>query len=256
MLHYEVLNRETTRPWVVFLHGAGGGISSWRWQLPAFTTWFRVVLIDLRDHGRSKNLTPAFSSYTFDIICEDIFRVLERESIARAHFVTLSFGSVLLQALSLRKPGLIEKAVIAGGIFKGTPAIVGFTTFARWLNPFLSYPTMYRFFSYLLMPRPNHARSRRAYRLQAKNLSREEYLKWVALYAEFFALLKKFYESPLPYPALIVMGAEDYVFLQGARKFVEKHARSELQVLSGAGHICNIDRPKEFNALAVDYFTR
>lgn len=253
MLHYQVINRETTRPWVVFLHGAGGGISSWRWQRPAFEAAFRILLIDLRDHGHSKGITPAFNSYTFDIICTDIFRVLEIEKIGRAHFVTLSFGSVLLQALSLRKPDLIEKAVIAGGIFKGTTAIVAFTNLARWLNPFLSYPTMYRIFSYLLMPRPNHARARRAYQLQAKNLSREEYLKWVALYAEFFALLKKFYELPLPYPALLIMGAEDYVFLGGAKSFVQKHPRAVLRVLPHAGHICNIDRPQAFNELALNF---
>jgi pimeloyl-ACP methyl ester carboxylesterase len=214
---------------------------------------FQILLIDLRDHGKSKNLQPAYDCYTFDLICQDIVAVLQREKIVRASFVTLSFGSVLLQALSLRHPQLVAKAVIAGGIFKGTPAIVGFTNLARALNLFLSYPVMYRTFSYLLMPQASHQRSRRAYQLQAKNLSRAEYLKWVALYAEFFALLKKFYQSPLPYPALIVMGQDDYIFLPGARSFAHQHARASLRVLPGAGHICNIDQPEKFNSLAIDF---
>jgi pimeloyl-ACP methyl ester carboxylesterase len=253
MLYYRALNSGAPRPWVVFLHGAGGGISSWGWQVAAFTDQFRVLLIDLRDHGQSKDIQPPYDRYTFDIICSDIKSVLDRERIDQAFFVTLSFGSVLLQALSLRYPTLVTKAVIAGGIFKGTRAIVGFTNLARFFNLFLPYPTMYRLFSYLLMPRAHHQRARRAYQLQAKKLSQAEYLKWVALYAEFFALLKKFYQAPLPYPALIVMGAEDYIFLPGARTFVAKHANSILEVLPGAGHICNIDQPDQFNALAINY---
>ncbi|MCG8386778.1 MAG: alpha/beta hydrolase, partial [Cytophagales bacterium] len=120
MLHYELFY--ATGPsdeWVVFLHGAGGSTKTWSYQLEDFRGHFNLLLIDLRDHGRSKDIQPPFKSYQFSIISEDIKQVLDRAGITKAHFITLSFGSVLVQDLYMRYPELVDRLIIAGGIFKG-----------------------------------------------------------------------------------------------------------------------------------------
>jgi pimeloyl-ACP methyl ester carboxylesterase len=246
MLHYQIYQNDQNSSWLVFLHGAGGNTYTWKKQLAFLKPHFNILTLDLRDHGNSKNLKPDYEQYTFDIICSDIERVLNSLGIEKAHFVTLSFGSVLLQALSLRNPDLIKSAVFAGGIFKGTWAIRVFVQLARFFNLILPYKWMYQTFSWLLMPKKHHQQSRRIYARQAEKLSSQEYMKWVGLYGEFF-------NAQLPFPTLTIMGTEDYVFLNGAKAYSARHRTNRLALLPNAGHICNIDQYQEFNGLALQF---
>ena len=253
MLHYESYTTDPGNAWVVFLHGAGGSTKTWSYQLDAFKDHFNLVLIDLRDHGRSKDIQPAFENYRFSIISDDIKRVLDEVGITRAHFITLSFGSVLVQDLYMRYPHLVDRLVIAGGIFKGNVFIRTFVYLARFMNLFLGYTTMYRLFSYLLMPRKRNQTARRIYQLQAAKLSQEEYLKWVGLYAEFFRLLHHFYYQNLHVETLVIMGGQDHVFLRAAKSFSSRQNKTYLEVIKPAGHIVNIDQANEFNIKVISF---
>ncbi|MBV6646698.1 MAG: alpha/beta hydrolase [Cyclobacteriaceae bacterium] len=253
MLYFEKVFRSVDSHWVVFLHGAGGSTKTWTYQLDDFGQHFNLLLIDLRDHGSSKSIGPEEEKYCFQLISSDIVEVLEHVGIQSAYFITLSFGSVLMQDLSMRYPGLVKKAIFAGGIFRGSIPIRLFVYLAKLLNPFLSYPSMYRMFSFLLMPRKRNQKARRLYTREASKLKREEYMKWVGLYREFFVLLRQFYDHLLAHPSLVIMGDEDYVFLSDAKQYVMGQPGASLQVIPATGHICNIESPKAFNQIALAY---
>lgn len=253
LLNYHKINTSADTEWIVFLHGAGGSIATWKYQLEALKPHFNLLFIDLRDHGKSKNITPEASSYDFDLIASDIFNVLEKEQITKAHFVTLSFGSVLIQALYKRKPELIDQMVLIGGIFNANWMIKWFVHLARFLNLFLPYESMYRTFSYLLMPKKRNQLARRVYQMQARKLSQQEYVKWLGLYSEFFTLLRSFQAQEIPNKLLVLMGADDYLFLPSARKFITGRANAQITLVPAAGHICNIDKPKEVNDAILNF---
>ncbi|MFK7954341.1 MAG: alpha/beta fold hydrolase [Ekhidna sp.] len=253
LLHHEIHHSLHSSEWVVFIHGAGGSIATWKYQLEVIKEDYNVLLIDLRDHGKSKNINPAFKKYTFDIVTSDIHKVLDHHHIEKAHFVTLSFGSVILQALSEGYPKMIDKMIIIGGIFKGNLLIKSFVHLARVLNVFLSYATMYRLFSFLLMPKKRNQRARRLYQIQAQKLTQKEYLKWVNLYGEFFRLLKTFNQQQINNPILTIMGGDDFIFLKSAERFCGLRANTILKIIPKAGHICNIERPNKVNALIKNF---
>ena len=73
-------------------------------QTDAFAPHYRLLLLDLRDHGLSKDILPAFPAYDFDIVAEDILKVLDHLGIEKAHFVSLSIGNVILQKIDMRGP--------------------------------------------------------------------------------------------------------------------------------------------------------
>ena len=249
MLHYEVERIDSEAPWLVYIHGAGGSIATWKYQRDLGRQLVRnSILIDLRDHGKSQAMQGP-DRYSFDLIISDILEVLDHEGIKQADFMSLSFGSVLLQHLALRSPGRVRAAITAGGIFRGNFQLRTFVHLARFFNLFLPYRYMYSVFSYLLMPRQRHQVSRRIYRMQARKISPAAYMRWVGLYGEFFRLLKRFWNQRITFPLLIVMGSEDYVFLPAARRFAAKRDNVMIEVIAGAGHICNIDKPDQFNAV-------
>jgi len=235
------------------IHGAGGSSKTWKHQVTGLKDHFKILILDLRDHGASKNVIPAANHYNFELISKDIKMVLDQEEIAEAYFLTLSFGSVLLQAFSMQYPGIVSKAVIAGGIFKGNLAIRSFVHLARFFNLFLPYSKMYGIFSYLLMPKKRNQIARRIYQIQSAKITQEEYLKWIGLYGEFFRLLSSFYHQEVPFPSLVVMGTDDYIFLKSARNFSKSKANVELAELEKKGHICNIEAPEAFNDLTMSF---
>ena len=253
MLYYEKHFLRPDAQWIVFIHGAGGGITTWKYQREAFRPYFNLLFMDLRDHGLSKNMQPEYHNYNFDIICDDVIEVLEHLDIHKAHFLSLSLGSVLLQKLNEKKPNLIDKMIMAGGVFRATLTMKIFVHSAKFLSYFLPYRMMYDLFSWIVLPRKNHQKSRRMFRLQSRKLSPKEYLKWVGIYKDFFRLLRRFFHKELKNKSLIVMGDQDHVFFQAARKFVEKQEQARLVIFEKCGHICNIERYEQFNAIALEF---
>jgi pimeloyl-ACP methyl ester carboxylesterase len=79
MLHFNTYLNNKDKPWVTFVHGAGGSSSIWFKQIRDFKLHFNVLLLDLRGHGNSKpKLKDSFNTdYTFDSITYDIIEVLE-----------------------------------------------------------------------------------------------------------------------------------------------------------------------------------
>ena len=120
LLHYKIYEQERATDWLVFIHGAGGSIVTWKYQVAAFKPYFNLLLLDLRDHGKSKNLEPAFDSYNFDIVCDDILMVIDHIGLEKAHFMSMSLGSVILQKIEEKRPQLVDKMIMAGGVFHAT----------------------------------------------------------------------------------------------------------------------------------------
>ena len=238
---------------MIFIHGAGGSSLTWKYQVDAFQHHYKLLLIDMRDHGYSKDLQPAYDRYDFEIITDDLLRTIDAAGVTTAHFLALSLGSIILQELSDRRPGLMKTMIMAGGVFKADLRISFFAHSARFLSYFVPFRWIYDTFIIIVMPRRNHKFSRQQYRKQSLKLSPEEFLKWLGLYRQFFGVVRKFFRTPLTIPSLLVNGSQDHVFLAAARRYAAKHPLADLQVMQGRGHLCNLEDYRAFNQLVLDW---
>ena len=253
LLHYEIMGADQGAPWLVFVHGAGGSIRTWKFQVEHFAKDFRLLLLDLRDHGYSKNMVPEFDAYDFQIIASDILKVIDKLNITRAHFMSLSVGSVILQKLDIMRPNLMDKLVMAGAIFDGSKCMHAFVHCGKLLTYIIPFRAFYSLFSFIVLPRKNHRLSRYIFRRQSKRMTTEEYLKWVQLYKPFFRLIKAYVARELPRPCLIVMGDQDHIFGNAAKKFASQQKNAVLSIIRGCGHVVSIESPKRFNELALNF---
>lgn len=256
LLHYERHFLSDAHPWLVFVHGAGGGIATWNYNRKAFGEEYNLLLLDLRDHGKSKDRQPSYQRYDFTIICEDIIQVLDHLKISSAWFLSLSMGSILLQKLLDMRPSLVSGMIMAGGIFKPNWKIHLFAHSGKLLSYLITYQQLYTLFSWIVLPRQNHAFSRRVYQMQSRKLTSEEFLKWLGLYRDFFSTLRHFFRRPLEVPCLVVMGSQDHLFLQPSLEYADQHERVEHRIIPHSGHICNIEKPLAFNQHALDFLRR
>tara|TARA_Y100000766_G_scaffold272010_1_gene271372 strand:+ start:928 stop:1797 length:870 start_codon:yes stop_codon:yes gene_type:complete len=253
LLHYEIMGADEGAPWLVFVHGAGGSIRTWKFQIEHFAKDFRLLLLDLRDHGYSKNMVPEYDAYDFQIVASDILKVIDKLNITRAHFMSLSIGSVILQKLDIMRPKLIDKLVMAGAIFDGSKCMHAFVHCGKLLTNIIPFRAFYFIFSFIVLPRKNHRLSRYIFRRQSKRMTTVEYLKWVQLYKPFFRLIKAYVARELPRPCLIVMGDQDHIFGNAAKKFASQQKNAVLSIIRGCGHVVSIESPKRFNELALNF---
>jgi pimeloyl-ACP methyl ester carboxylesterase len=248
ILYHKIHHQDEDFDWMVFIHGAGGSSVTWKHQVKAFKPFFNLLLIDMRDHGYSKDLEPHYSSYDFDIVTDDILRTIDFVGVKKAHFLALSLGSIILQRLDDRRPEMIQSMIMAGGVFKADWRIRIFAHSGKFLSYFIPFRWIYDSFIIIVLPRENHAPSRRLYRLQSKKLTPAEFLKWLGLYRDFFQVVRRFYRRKLRTNSLIVMGGQDHVFLDAAKRFTKNQAHlAELVILEGCGHLCNLEEVQRFN---------
>jgi len=238
---------------MIFIHGAGGSSLTWKYQADSFKEHYNLLLIDMRDHGYSKNLQPSYRVYNFGIITDDLLRTIDHAGVKRAHFIALSLGSIILQKLSERRPEMMTSMIMAGGVFKADVRISFFAHSAKFLSYFVPFRWIYDGFIIIVMPRKNHKFSRLQYRKQSLKLAPGEFLKWLGLYRDFFSVVRKFFVTPLTTPSLLVNGSQDHVFLDAAKRYSAKHELADLVVMEGRGHLCNLEDHRGFNKVVLEW---
>jgi pimeloyl-ACP methyl ester carboxylesterase len=242
---------------MIFIHGAGGSSLTCKFQVDAFKEHYNLLLIDMRDHGYSKNIQPKHRVYDFDIIADDLLRTIDHTGVTKAHFIALSLGSIILQKLNDRRPEMMQTMIMCGGVFKADWRISSFAHMGKFLSYFVPFRWIYDGFILIVMPRRNHSFSRKQYRKQSLKLAPGEFLKWLGLYKDFFSVVRKFFDRPLTTPSLLVNGSQDHVFLDAAKRYTAKHGPlAELVVMEGKGHLCNLEDRNAFNKIVLDWLAR
>jgi pimeloyl-ACP methyl ester carboxylesterase len=111
-LHVQVLGEG---PPVVMIHGLTlGNIATWYFTTaPALAERHRVVLYDLRGHGKSARAT---SGYDVATMTRDLAVILDRFAEgSKATLVGHSYGAVIALNTALRTPERVEKLVVVEG---------------------------------------------------------------------------------------------------------------------------------------------
>jgi pimeloyl-ACP methyl ester carboxylesterase len=246
-LHYELHRVEKPAAWMVFVHGAGGSTRTWQKQVEFFKGKFNLLLVDLRDHGNSKNMDETGQVFDFPVVAADVLKVMDLLEIREAHFIGVSMGSIIIRHIEQMAPKRVTSVVLAGGIFKMSRKIKMLAYLARTLTSVLPFQTLYQGFALVLLPRNNHAASRRVFIREAKKLQRHEARKWLRLVKRLNKTLRDLFSQRINSPCLVVMGAQDHVFLGPAQQYVAKYGEVFLEVIDKCGHVCNIERAAEFN---------
>ena len=253
MLNYTIFSNPSSNQWITFVHGAGGSSSIWFKQIRDFQKHANLLLLDLRGHGESKNYSYK-QPYTFTLLANDIYEVLEHLKIKSSHFVGISLGTILIRQLAEQHPDRIKSMILGGAIFKmnfRSQVLMRLGMVFQYVVPYL---WLYRFFAYVIMPRENHKTSRELFVNEAKKMNQKEFIKWFRLTMEINPILRKFRAEELNIPTLYIMGTEDYMFLPSIKAIVDQHqSSSKLVEIAACGHVVNVDNAVKFNKESLNF---
>jgi 3-oxoadipate enol-lactonase len=250
-IHYQMVGPEGA-PLVVLTHGGMVDHCIWEPQMPALSPRYRVLLWDVRGHGRSR---PGGKSRSIPDVAEDLAALLDHLGQQRAVLVGLSAGGWLVQEFAYRYPDRAIALVVAGQSSWMRPPLQVRMMVSRWSVLFLifSFLLPWRLLIRMFMHQgAAHAKPRTlAYLRQAfGQWSKAEFLyhSWHARGLGHEPAYR--FQQPL----LIVHGEHEMGFVRkDAAAWAKREPRSRYVVIPDAGHVANMDNPKAFNAALLEF---
>jgi pimeloyl-ACP methyl ester carboxylesterase len=257
-LYYKAYHSSAQAPWVTLIHGVGGSSIVWYKQIREFSKHFNVLVVDLRGHGKSRDLFAAYMGreYTFEDISMDVIDVLDHLEIKKSHFIGVSLGTILIRVIAELDPSRVESMTLAGAITRLNIRSRFLVTVAKVFKPVIPFMWLYRLFARILMPNKKHKESRYLFIKEARKIYRREISRWFKLLRNVNPLLQYHTEQNPAIPTLYLMGEEDHLFLQPVRELVKHNNMASLITIKNSGHVCNVDQPAAFNEHAIHFISQ
>jgi pimeloyl-ACP methyl ester carboxylesterase len=239
--------REGRGPPVVLVHGyVGDGPSTWRPQLEALADEFDVIAWDLPGAGGSEDPPESFGMRGF---AEALAGFIASLQLQRPHLVGLSFGGATIIELCRRHQGLPATITLVGA-------------YAGWGGSLPQVEVERRLDQALTLSRlaPQELVDALLPTMLAPSSPPDVIEGFARALASFHpaglrAMARACTEDltdvvpTIRLPTLLIYGEKDTRAPAGvAAALHEAIADSELVVLPGAGHVCNIDAAEPFNA--------
>lgn len=245
-LHYEVTG---DGPTLVLAGSVGSSLDMWEPQLPRLADRFRVVRVDHRGHGRSP--VPA-GPYAIADLAMDVLALLDRLGERTVSLCGLSLGGMVGMWLAAHVPERISAlALLATSAYLGP---------ARWEQRIAAVetggmasivdPVMALWFTPEFRARHPDQVARFAATLAAT--PQEGYLGCCAAIRD---MDQRADVAKISAPTLVMVGADDAATSpEHARDIAERIAGARLEVVPGAAHLLNVERPDTVNQHLLDHF--
>jgi len=252
-LHHKILSHPSSNEWVIFIHGLGGNSSIWFKQIKDFRKHFNLILVDLPGHGGNNRGLKDVSDPSFEHVAKKVITLLDHHGIRRAHFVGISLGTMVIQFIQHLSPNRVKSMVLGGSVERIHPFFIFIVRLIEGLKHLIPYMWIYRLVAWILMPREHHVEARKTFIREAVKLGQREFFCWYRILHQevnpFFARKK----SNDITPAIYIMGSEDYMFLPNIKKQYKRFLNARLHILPKSGHVCNIEKEKEFNQISISF---
>lgn len=94
---------------LLIIHGLFGSADNWRTLSKKLAEQYRVIAVDLRNHGRS----PHVDGMSYDAMAADVLALLDKLGLEKAHILGHSMGGKVAMQLALNQPERLEKLIVA-----------------------------------------------------------------------------------------------------------------------------------------------
>ncbi|MDF2576799.1 MAG: putative hydrolase, alpha/beta fold family [Chlamydiales bacterium] len=247
-LEYQIFNEQLPET-ILFIHGLGSTGQDWEPQVSQFKSNYRIVVVDLRGHGKSSK--PEDLTYTIEALANDCFKLLMQLRVNSSNVVGLSLGGFVALQLAIDYPYAVKSLVLINSAANLKPRTWNdhLKLGLRQLITNLPIPMSItaRFIAAKLFSPINQQAqySQAVERISANNRGIYQKMFRAALQ---YDVLKRLHE--IKCPTLIIVGEKDQVLPNRfALELKEEIKNSKYISLPDAGHVANIDCADKVNAL-------
>lgn len=236
VIHYEIAGDGFP---LVLLHGIGSNSRSWRRQLSALSTGFKIIAWDAPGYGRSSDppgppVTPSMTFYA-----DRLRRLLDSLQLDRVFLLGHSTGGVIAQEFYRAYPDRVTALILADTRCVGSPAAL-----EERLHS-------------IRTKSPSQIAADRGPKLLSSAAPPDLVAEVVSIMSEIRPAGYEFAAVALAgsdtrdvvhnlrVPALLIWGAEDEI----TPVWEEIPQGAQFEVIPEAGHLCYIEKPDAFNQI-------
>lgn len=240
---------------IIFLHGFPFDKTMWQGQLDFFKSSFRLIACDIRGFGKS---TDEESLLSIEMFADDLVTFMDKLYIDKAIVCGLSMGGFITLNAMKRFPSRFKAMILCDTqCIADTPEV----KVKRYENIDEIEANGVTNFNEGFIKSVFHKDS------LANKTELVEQLRGVVFYNSQHVISQGLVAlggrsetctslSKIHIPTLIICGKGDQVTPLAQSKFMNKHIKgSILQVIENAGHVSNLEQPKEFNKYLGEFLT-
>lgn len=251
-LHYRELGEG--KP-LMILHGLFGFSDNWQTHAKKLADYYRVILVDLRNHGHS----PWSEEFSYDLMAQDVLELIDDLQLEDLILVGHSMGGKTAMRLAQLREEVLEKLVVVDMGIKAYPMhhehiIAGIRAVdidhissRREAEEQLSkYIDSYGIKQFLLKNIYWKEKGKLAWRMNIDVLERE-----------MPEILKALPEGEVTVPTLFIRGElSNYILDEDIPNIEHQFIDSEVVTIKGAGHWVHAEAPDEFLNVLLSFSLR
>ena len=238
---------------IFVIHGLFGSLSNLSSLAKELESDFGIILIDVRNHGKS----PRNSSMSYQEMAEDIFELADSLNIDKFSVIGHSMGGKIAMSCALLQPQRINRLVVAdiapttygdrhSDVFMGLKLVQQLPIESRTeadniLAGYIDDPSVRQF----LLKSLQRSEDQFDFLYEVENLHNNYHL--IRDWPE--------YTSTFTGPTLFIKGENsDYINENNTHAMKKLFPNAELEVINGTGHWLHAEKPKSFNTLVIRFF--
>ncbi|WP_259068269.1 alpha/beta fold hydrolase [Mucilaginibacter sp. X4EP1] len=211
---------------LLIIHGNGGSIKNFLYQIPYFAKNYQVIIADSRAQGKSVDPTDSLS---YEMMTDDLNALLDKLNLKQCYVIGWSDGGINGLLLAIRHPDKVKKLAITGAnLWPDSTAI----------DPFV----------YKWAMGENERVKKEAVTPQTKNelkllhlLSYEPHITVEQLHT-------------ITCPTLVIGGDHDAILPAHTMLIAQSIPNSYLWIIPNSGHSTPIFKKDQFNPIVADFF--
>ena len=238
---------------IIFIHGIGGNKENWHENMEAISKKFKTVSLDLRGYGESDDFEGPMNFFD---IADDIYKLILYVGKKKCHVIGLSMGAQIALYFYERYPSLTKSLVLCD-------APLGFQDFTeserkkfislrrKPIEDGIDLTTMAMKIAETLIGVKSNKSVFDELVKSMQKLHKETYLKAIDTFVNstHYNILPR-----INIPVLVVVGELDSLTPVSMAKEISANIdKSILRVIPHAGHLSNIENPKEFNRVVLSF---
>ena len=250
-------------PPLVLIHGGLVDHRMWQPQVKPFSEKNRVIIYDIRGHGRTGGSEQR--AYSVQLLTKDLRALLEQLQVSKPVVCGLSLGGIIAQAYAASYPADITALILSDTAVSATltPSDKLQTYLIGWsLAPTVRLMGARRFTDYSF----GLAKLMRGETWFGQNAEAQAYVQEAmctfdtAEMAKIYGLLVRFRTPELDKieaPTLILNGEHESRSVFRHAEYLQEHiSNTQMTTIPGAGHLSNVENPRAFNEQVLRFLDR
>jgi pimeloyl-ACP methyl ester carboxylesterase len=218
---------------LLFIHGNGGSINNFQFQIPFFAKTYQVILADSRAQGKSTDPTDSLS---YEMMTDDLNALLDKLNLKQCYVIGWSDGGINGLLLAIRHPDKVKKLAVTGAnLWPDTSAV----------DPFV--------YNWALKMNKALVDSVKKAKTPSAELKNELKLAHLLSYEPHIKLQDL---HKIACPALVIGGDHDALRPKHTMLIADNIPQSYLWILPNSGHSTPIFYRDMFNQVVGDFFSK